>query len=223
MVKMAFLHLQKPINVIFLGKDANICVNISAFTPASMNGNNTNNSMDTNKLSLSDRFVRYSVKRAVLLGMMCLLCMTAQSQIDFKLYFANNVGEVSRVSRLKEADSELSWREAPDGTIAGNRTELEPVKKMFAETRQKTRADQEIFWKMRDDNLLCFRINDGKGTSGEFEARARSGAGRGALMKNVSGYFFVNTDSKEDSIFITVNRKGCKPDRADSLPLYVVS
>ena len=99
--------------------------------------------------------------------------MSAQSQIDFKLYFANNVGDVSHVTKLKDADSELTWKEIAEGTIASNRNEMEPVKQMFAETRQKNRADQELFWKMRDDNLLCFRINDGNGRSGEYEARSR--------------------------------------------------
>ena len=149
--------------------------------------------------------------------LLLLSVLTAQAQVDFNLYFANNVGEVSRVSRLKDANSELIWKEVTDGTIMTNLAHMEPVKKMFGETRQKTQADQELFWKMRDDNLLCFRINDGKGTYGEFEARAASGAGRGRLMKNVSGYFFVNTNSQNDSIFITVNRKGCSANPADTL------
>ena len=102
--------------------------------------------------------------------LLLLSVLTAQAQVDFKLYFANNVGEVSRVSRLKDANSELIWKEVTDGTIMTNLAHMEPVKKMFGETRQKTQADQELFWKMRDDNLLCFRINDGKGTYGEFEA-----------------------------------------------------
>ena len=151
------------------------------------------------------------------IAILLMTAMTAQAQVDFKLYFANNVGEVSRVSKIKDADSELKWNEVNDGTIMTNLNHMEPVKKMFAETRQKTQADQELFWKMRDDNLLCFRINDGKGTYGEFEARAASGAGRGRLMKNVSGYFFVNTNSQNDSIFITVNRKGCSANPADTL------
>lgn len=157
------------------------------------------------------------MKRTFFTLLLLLTALIVQSQPDFKLYFANNVGEVSRVSRLKEANSELKWKEAADGTIASNLQDVESVRNMFAETRQKTRADQELFWKMRDDNLLCFRINDGKGTYGEFEARATSGAGKGKLMKNVSNYFFVNTNNHSDSLFITVNRKGCSANRADTL------
>ena len=142
---------------------------------------------------------------------------TVQAQIDFKVYMANNVGDVSRVSRLKEVDSELKWKEISDRGLLSNRTDVEAVKNMFKATSQKTRTAQELFWKMRDDNLLCFRINDGKGTSGEFEARARLGSGRGSIKKNVSNYFFVNTDNHSDSLFITVNRKGCSKSPADTL------
>ena len=142
---------------------------------------------------------------------------TVQAQIDFKVYMANNVGDVSRVSRLKEVDSELKWKEISDRGLLSNRTDVEAVKNMFKATSQKTRTAQELFWKMRDDNLLCFRINDGKGTSGEFEARVVSGAGRGSVKKNVSNYFFVNTNSANDSIFITINRKGCSASPADTL------
>ena len=149
--------------------------------------------------------------------LLLLTVMTAQAQIDFKLYFANNVGEVSRVSRLKDANSELRWEEVSDGMIASNRHHQEQVKQMFALTRQKTRADQQLFWKMRDDNLLCFRINDGKGTYGEFEARAETKVGKGHLMRNVSGYFFLNTDNRSDTLLVSVNRKGCPANPADTL------
>ena len=49
--------------------------------------------------------------------LLLLTAMSAQSQIDFKLYFANNVGDVSHVTKLKDADSELTWKEIADGTI----------------------------------------------------------------------------------------------------------
>ena len=142
---------------------------------------------------------------------------TVQAQIDFTVSFANNVGDVKRVSKLKEADSELKWKDVTDRMLLSNRTDVEAVKAMFNQTSQKTHKDQELFWKMRDDNLLCFRINDGKGTYGEFEARVVSGAGRGSVKKNVSSYFFVNTNSACDSLFITINRKGCSASPADTL------
>lgn len=36
----------------------------------------------------------------VVAGLMSLTAMTAQAQVDFKLYFANNIGDVARVSRI---------------------------------------------------------------------------------------------------------------------------
>lgn len=146
-----------------------------------------------------------------------IVALAAEAQIDYKLYFANNVGDLARLSKIKANDSGLKWTEITDGTVSGNRTDVEAVKKMFREERQKGVADQELFWKMRDDNLLCFRINDGQGTYGEFEVSAVQGSGRGTLTRNVSSYFFVNTDNHEDSLFITVNRKGCSASPSDTL------
>ena len=143
--------------------------------------------------------------------------VTAQAQIDFKLYVANNVGEVSRLSRLKMTDSGLNWNEVKNGDASTNLKDVDEVRKMFSATRQKTREDQKLFWKMRDDNLLCFRINDGSGKHGEFEAYATLGSGRGSVKKNVSNYFFLNTDNHSDSLFISVNRKGCSTSPNDTL------
>jgi len=161
------------------------------------------------------------MKRTSFLLLLLWATLVAQAQLDFKLYYANNVGEVAHLSRLKATDSGLKWKEIVNGEVDGNRTEVEEVKKMFSETRQKTRADQELFWKMRDDNLLCFRINDGKGTYGEFEARVSSGSRGFALKRNVTNYFFVNTDNKNDSLFVKVNRKGCGPNDTLTFRYYI--
>ena len=155
------------------------------------------------------------MKRINLILLLVMSVVATKAQIDFKLYFANNVGDVTRVSRITSNDQELTWEEATNGAVAGNRKDVQSVKAMFKEKRQKTREDQKLFWKMRDDNLLCFRINDGKGKSGEFEARVRSGSR--ILKKNVTNYFFVNTDNHEDSLFISVNRKGCGTSPSDTL------
>ena len=155
------------------------------------------------------------MKRTSFSLLLLLVAVAVQAQVDFKLYFANNVGDVAHLSKLKDANSGLKWTEISDGAIAGNRTDMEAVKKMFQETRQKTRSDQELFWKMRDDNLLCFRIEDGSGRHGEFEARIRSG--KNMLMKNVTSYFFANTDNHTDSLFVSVNRKGCGSSPSDTL------
>ena len=125
---------------------------------------------------------------------------------DFDLYFANNVGDVARVSRIKE-DTNLKWKKISGSSVSGNLVDVNSVVAMFKEKRMKTRADQRLFWKMRDDNLLCFRINDGSGRTGEYEARVR--IGQRTVVKDVSSYFFVNTQSNNDSLYISVCRKGC--------------
>ena len=139
-----------------------------------------------------------------------LTAMTAQAQIDFKLYFANNIGELESVAKLKGSNSGLKWKEVTDGMTVGNRTAMVEVKTMFKSSRQKTRQDQETFWKMRDNNMLCFRINEGKNNS-QYEVRVKSTFdGEGCLKRNVSNYFFINTDNHDDSLFINVVRVGTR-------------
>lgn len=42
---------------------------------------------------------------------------------DFKLWFANNVSDVSNFENITTS-SELNWREAKDGDMAGNQAEV---------------------------------------------------------------------------------------------------
>lgn len=149
-----------------------------------------------------------------------LTVLTLQAQKKWSVYFANNIGDVTRVAKIKENDQQLHWTEISNGMVAGNRADVQAVQKMFADRRQKTRTDQKLFWKMRDDNLLCFRINDGKGTHGEYEVRVKSGKGR-ELKKNVTSYFFVNTESGTDSIDITFNPKNCGPNDTIRFKYYI--
>ena len=148
---------------------------------------------------------------------MLMVVLTMQGQVDFKLYFANNIGELESVAKLKGSNSGLKWTEVTDGMTSGNRTAMEEVKNIFRSSRQKTRKDQETFWKMRDNNMLCFRINEGKNSS-QYEVRLKSTFdGEGCLKRNVSNYFFINTDNHNDSLFITVNRVGCSASPQDTL------
>lgn len=156
-----------------------------------------------------------NMKRTYIALLLLLTSMVTTAQTDFKVYFANNVGDVKRVSKITANDKELTWQEITNGSSAGNRKDVRAVQEMFKETRQKTRADQRVFWKMRDDNLLCFRINDGSGKHGEFEARVQSG--NHTLMRNVTSYFFANTDNHDDSLLVTINRKGCGTSPSDTL------
>ena len=150
----------------------------------------------------------------------CLMAALSLQAQDFDLWFANNVGDVPSVRNIKTAGSGLNWKKVEGSTIVTNATDVKKVKDMFSATRMKTRDDQKVFWKMRDDNLLCFRINDGRGTSGEFEARLR--IGKRTAIKNVSSYFFINTESNTDSLFISVCRKGCGPNDTLRFTYYVM-
>ena len=148
---------------------------------------------------------------------MLMVVLTMQGQVDFKLYFANNIGELESVAKLKGSNSGLIWNEVTNYMTAGNRPAMEEVKNIFRSSRQKTRKDQETFWKMRDNNMLCFRINEGKNSS-QYEVRLKSTFdGEGCLKRNVSNYFFINTDNHNDSLFITVNRVGCSASPQDTL------
>lgn len=94
---------------------------------------------------------RNCMTRRKLFSQMILLltAMTAQAQFDFKLYFANNIGELESVAKLKGSNSGLKWKEVTDGMTVGNHTAMVEVRDMFKSSRQKTRQDQETFWKMR--------------------------------------------------------------------------
>ena len=151
-----------------------------------------------------------------------LMASVLQAQIDFELHMANNIGDVGRIRQIKTENSGLNWSRVKDGAILGNSQDVNNVKEMFASKRQKTRDDQKLFWKMRDDNLLCFRINDGKGTSGQYQVRVRtSRKDRNGNVceerKNVSSYFFINANAQTDTLYISVNRLGCSASPADTL------
>lgn len=149
--------------------------------------------------------------------------LTMQAQIDFKLYFANNVDEITSLRNIKGSNSGLHWEDVGNGSVTySNVNDVNLVKAMFSKTDEKTRADQEVFWKMRDRNLLCFRIEDGSGTHGEFKASVRSYGTSNTFVRMYGGkvvykemiatnYFFINTDDQSDSLIIKVNRIGCNP------------
>ena len=155
--------------------------------------------------------------KKVSLLFLLLVSLTMQAQLDCELYFANNVGQVQRVSKITENDTELNWKLVSDGAYADNKHDVEEVQEMFKSKRQKTRDDQRLFWKMRDDNLLCFRINDGKGKYGEYEAKVMTADKKHKKEMIVTGYFFVNTDHETDTLLITLNKKGCRAIPADTL------
>ena len=91
-----------------------------------------------------------------------LVTLTSAAQ-DFKLYYAKNVTDVTNFGSATTIARQLSWREVANGSIDGNRADVDKVKEMFSATRMKGLADQQLFWKMRDEMLLCFRIEDTTG------------------------------------------------------------
>ena len=157
------------------------------------------------------------MKRVISLLLLTIAAVSLQAQ-DFDLYFANNVGDVTNLRNIK-TDPNLKWKKVEGSSVSSNRVDVENVVNMFKQTRMKKLDDQKLFWKMRDDNLLCFRINDGKGKSGEYEARLR--IGQRTVVKNISGYFFVNTENNTDSLYVSVCRKGCGPNDTLRFTYYV--
>ena len=157
-------------------------------------------------------------KKQIITSILLVMCAISLHAQDFDLWFANNVGDVTSLRNIK-TDPNLKWKKVEGSSVSSNRVDVENVLNMFKLTRMKKRDDQKLFWKMRDDNLLCFRINDGKGRSGEYEARLR--IGKRTVVRNVSSYFFVNTERTTDSLFVSVCRKGCGPNDTLRFTYYV--
>ena len=131
-----------------------------------------------------------------------MICLHTRGQ-SFKLYFANNVSDVVNFGQIETDMSGLSWREVKDGDIAGNQVEVDAVMRMFASPEKKGLAQQRQFWTMRDHSLLCFRINDGKGTSGSYEVMVDDGVGSRQSV-SVSRYFYVNVPRQDQPVKVKV-------------------
>ena len=141
---------------------------------------------------------------------------------DFKLFFANNITDVKELNTDIEKMTELNWREVKGGDthdIAGNQVEVEQVMNMFAETRMKWLEDQQMFWRMRDHCLLCFRIDD-CGKPGEFRVVVTGGRQEQAEL-TVSRTFLVNVCRSEKPVEISVNRVGEDESNAINFKYYV--
>ena len=123
--------------------------------------------------------------------MLCVV-FVAQAQ-SFKLYYANNVTDVSNLDDIEKDGSGLNWREVATGsTIAmdGNLAEVTALKRMFAETGMKDLTNKRQFWKMRDHTLLCFRIDENGSTQNTYKVLVRNG--KDTLSQTVDDFFFVN-------------------------------
>ena len=159
---------------------------------------------------------RRSVLEGRMLALLFVCCIgftftqTVSAQ-DFQLYYAKNVTDVTSFDDMAKMDKQLSWRQVTDGSIDGNWDDVNKVKEMLASTRMKGLEDQQLFWKMRDEMLLCFRIDDTQSNGGSFCVEVNYGKdydGNDKLLTlNTSKYFFANMPLACDSVTINVWRR----------------
>ena len=144
------------------------------------------------------------MKRIFSLLLLAIGVLSLQAQ-DFNLYFANNISDVSNLRSIRKSN-QLNWQLVTNGALATNKVQVEGVKDMFAATAMKGREQQQQFWKMRDNTLLCFRINDGNNKGASYEVHMYYNDNQEFLYLNVSNYFFVNIPHKDDKVTIKVNK-----------------
>ena len=144
------------------------------------------------------------MKRIFFLLLLAIGVLSLQAQ-DFNLYFANNISDVSNLRSIRKSN-QLNWQLVTNGALATNKVQVEGVKDMFASTAMKGREQQQQFWKMRDNTLLCFRINDGNNKGASYEVHMYYNDNQEFLYLCVSNYFFVNIPHKDDKVTIKVNK-----------------
>lgn len=149
------------------------------------------------------------MKRLTTLLLLAVAAISLQAQ-DFDLYFANNISDVQNLRRITKQNSELKWNKITSNTIGGNQVEVQKVKDMFAKTSMKGREEQELFWKMRDNTALCFRINDGRGRDQVYDVQVVYNEAKSPLSLSVTGFFFLNLPHATDSVLVRVAKKGLK-------------
>lgn len=145
--------------------------------------------------------------RLQLLVLLSLFCSLAQAQ-DFKLYFANNVTDVKDFTKIEDASSPLQWREVKNSDMSGNLAEVTQVMNMFSSPEKKYKQQQRQFWTMRDHCLLCFRINDGSGTTGSYVVEVTDSVGKKPQTITVSRFFYVNAPRQGEDVKIRVYKVG---------------
>ena len=151
------------------------------------------------------------ITRLQLLLMTAFFGTMAQAQ-DFKLYFANNVTDITDFTKIEDASSPLRWREVKNKDISGNLAEVTEVRRMFDSKDVKFRKEQRQFWTMRDHCLLCFRINDGQGKTGSYMVEVDNGANMSPQTLTVSRYFYVNAPRQGEDVKIKVYKSDNEAD-----------
>ena len=155
----------------------------------------------------------YTIVQVLLSMLLSWVGIEVQAQ-DFKLYFANNITDVTDFTKIEDESSPLLWREVKDKDISGNLAEVMEVRRMFASQDLKFRAQQQQFWTMRDHCLLCFRINDGQGKTGSYTVEVRDSAGKSPQTLSVSRYFYVNAPRQGEDVKIKVYKTDNEADSA---------
>ena len=92
--------------------------------------------------------------------------------------------------------------------MSGNLAEVTDVMNMFASTEKKFRKQQRQFWTMRDHCLLCFRINDGRGTTGSYVVEVTDSVDKKPQTITVSRFFYVNAPRQGEDVKIRVYKFG---------------
>lgn len=126
------------------------------------------------------------------IALMLFTALAATAQ-DFRLFYANNVSDVSNFTLITESNSGLVWREVMDTDIDGNQAEVYRIEQMLASQSMKGLEEQQQFWRMRDHSLLCFRIEDAHpSTPDTYEVVVEETVSGKAQSLTVTNYFFVN-------------------------------
>ncbi|MBQ6768994.1 MAG: hypothetical protein IJP46_10095 [Prevotella sp.] len=152
----------------------------------------------------------------ILISILASVSLTAAAQTpSFDLYFANNVTDVENLNEetIEQSDNGLVWTKVNRETVNvyGNYVEVNQIKEMFASTQMKNLTQQKQFWRMRDHSLVCFRINDGKGTYGSFGVEVDDGYGT-KINLTVSKFFYSNIPLQRKPISFKVWKMNAEND-----------
>ncbi len=150
------------------------------------------------------------MKGSVYLMLLMLLTTLNVNAQDFELYYSKDINDVAEITKdVEELAPQLTWRKVDNNAIDGNQDEVRKVIEMFDSPQMKGRNEQQMFWRMRDHTLLCFRINNGDGKSGSYRVEVNYGGGATKTL-TTSRYFFVSMPHQDEEITITVWRSGNK-------------
>ena len=136
---------------------------------------------------------------SLLITLIFTIVIVAEAQ-SFKLWYANNVTDVANLDDIESEGSGLNWREVDSNTqtVAGNLVEVSKLKQMLSSTRMKGLEDKRQFWRMRDNGLLCFKIEDLDNVNHTYEVFVSNGSD--TISQTVDDFFFVNAPVPQDTV-----------------------